>query len=57
MAPNLRPPQQSYLKQVVPPEAIIINNSWRSKIKETKKTKKSQAVIVAGVDNHQQSKP
>ena len=56
MAPDRGPLQQSYLKQVVPPEAVIVNNSWRSKTKETKRIRKSQAFIAPGVVNHQQTK-
>ena len=52
MAPGPRQLQQSYLKQVVPPGAIIVN----SKTKETKRIRKSQAVIAPGVVNHQQTK-
>jgi hypothetical protein len=48
MAPGREPPQQSYLKQAVPPEAIIDNNSWSNKIKETKRIRKSQASITPG---------
>ena len=53
MAPVQGPRQQSYLKQAVPPEAIIVNNRWSSKTKETKKL---QAFIAPGVVNHQQTK-
>ena len=50
------PPQRSYLKQAVLLEAIIVNNSRSSKIKEIKRIKKSQASIAPGVANHQQTK-
>ena len=56
MAPDRGPLQQSYLKEVVPLEAIIVNNNWNSKTKETKRIRKSQASIVPGVANHQQTK-
>ena len=56
MAPGRGLLQQSYPKQVVPPEAIIINNSWRSKTKETKRIRKLQAFITPGVVSHQQTK-
>ena len=56
MAPDQGPLQQSYLKQVVPLEAITVNNSWNSKTKETKRIRKSQAFIVLGVANHQKTK-
>ena len=57
MAPGQGPPQQSYLKQAVLLEAIIVNNSRSSKIKEIKRIKKSQASIALGVANHRQTKP
>ena len=56
MALGRGPPQQSYLKQAVLLEAIIVNNSWSTKIKEIKRIKKSQAFIAPGVVNHQQTK-
>ena len=56
MAPGRGPLQQSYLKQAVLLEAIIVNNSWSTKIKEIKRIKKSQASIAPGVVNHQQTK-
>ena len=56
MAPGRGPLQQSYLKQAVLLEAIIINNSWSSKIKEIKWIKKSQASITPEVANHWQTK-
>ena len=56
MALGQGPPQQLYLMQAVPPEAITVNNSWNNKIKETKRIRKSQASIVPGVANHQQTK-
>jgi len=56
MAPSRELPQQSYLKQAVPPEAITDNNSWSNKIKETKRIRMSQASITPGVANHQQTK-
>jgi len=56
MAPDQGPLQQSYLKQVVPLEAITVNNSWNSKTKETNRIRKSQAFIVLGVANHQKTK-
>ena len=57
MAPDRGPPQQSYLKQVILLEAIIVNNSWSSKTKETRRIRKLQAFIDPGVANHQQTKP
>jgi len=57
MAPGREPPLQSYLKQVVLLEAIIVNNSWSSKIKETRRIRKSQASIDPGVANHRRTKP
>ena len=56
MAPARGPLQQSYLKQVVPPDGIIVNNSWSSKTKETKRIRKLQAFITPGVVSHQQTK-
>ena len=56
MAPARGPLQQSYLNQVVPPDGIIVNNSWSSKTKETKRIRKSQAIITLGVANNQQTK-
>ena len=56
MAPDRGPLQQSYLKEVVPLEAIIVNNNWNSKTKETKRIRKSQAFITPGVVNHHQTK-
>jgi len=56
MAPGRGPPQQSYLKQVLLLGAIIANNSWSSKIKETRRIRKSQATINPGVANHRQTK-
>ena len=50
------PPQQSYLKQAVLLEAIIVNISWSSKTKETKRIKKLQVYIVPWVVNYQQTK-
>jgi len=44
-------------KQAVLLEAIIVNNSWRSKTKETKRIRKSQAFIDPGVANHRRTKP
>ena len=48
--------QQSYLKQVALLEAIITNNSWSSKIKETRRIRKLQVTIDPGVANHRQTK-
>jgi len=56
MALDRRPPQQSYLKQAVLLEPIIVNNSWSTIIKEIKRIKKSQASIAPGVANHWQTK-
>ena len=56
MAPGQGLPRQSYLKQVVPPDGIIVNNSWSSKTKETKRIRKLQAFITPGVVSHQQTK-
>ena len=56
MAPARGPLQQSYLKQVVPPDGIIVNNSWSSKTKEFKRIRKLQAIIALGVVHHQQIK-
>ena len=55
MAPGRGPPQQSYLKQAVPSEAITDNNSWSNKIKEFKRIRKSQASIAPRVANHRQN--
>ena len=55
-APGREPPQQSYLKQAVPPEAVTDNNSWSNKIKEFKRIRKSQASIAPEVANHWQTK-
>ena len=57
MAPGLGPLQQSYLKQAVLLEAIIVNNSWINKIKGIRKIRKLQAAIAPGVTNHRQTKP
>jgi hypothetical protein len=54
MVPGRGPLQQLYLKQAVLPEAIT--DSWSNKIKETKRTRKSQAFIAPGVANHRQIK-
>ena len=48
--------QQSYLKQVVPPEATSINNNRSSKTKEIKRIRKLRAVIAPGVANRKQTK-
>ena len=56
MVPGQGPPQQSYLKRAIPPEAITVIHSWNNKIKETKRIRKSQAFIVLGVANHQKTK-
>ena len=56
MVPDRGPPQQSYLKQAVPPETITDNNSWSIKIKETKMIKKLQVPIALEVANHRQIK-
>ena len=56
MAPGQGPPQQSYLKQVVLLEAIIANNNYSSKIKETRRIRKLQVTIDPGVANHRQTK-
>ena len=57
MAPGQGLPRQSYLKQVVPQENIIVNNVWSSKTKETKRIRKSQATIAPGAASHQLTKP
>ena len=49
-------PQQSYLRQAVPPEATSVNNSRSSKTKEIKRIRKLQVVIALGVANRKQTK-
>jgi hypothetical protein len=46
-------PQQSYLRQAIPPEATSVNNNRSSRTDEIKRIKKLQAAIAPGVDNLQ----
>ena len=54
MAPDPGPLQRLYIKQAAFREAIIVNHC--SKIKETKRTRKSQSITIPGVDNPQKTK-